>query len=213
VVAARLVVAQETQKGRRWDESKIKNLTGGDTLSARFMRGDLFDFKPSHKLLIAGNYKPTLRSVDEAIRRRLLLVPFAVQIPEANRDPELANKLKVEWPAILRWMVDGCMEWQRYGLKVPASVRAATDDYLADQDTLSQWWNDCIDLNVNAFTHSRALFKSWQAWCKAGNAREGTEKGFVESLKQRGCEQGRDRMGKGFRGIALKAADDPPLPY
>jgi putative DNA primase/helicase len=139
LMGARLVVAQETQKGRRWDESKIKMLTGGDKLTGRFMRGDFFDFKPTHKLLISGNHKPSLRNVDEAIRRRLLLVPFVVQIPAAERDPRLVDKLKAEWPAILRWMIDGCLEWRRDGLRVPAVVRTATDEYLADNDTLAQW--------------------------------------------------------------------------
>src|SRR5262245_17946065 len=93
LMGARLVVAQETQKGREWDESKIKMLTGGDKLTGRFMRGDFFDFKPTHKLLISGNHKPSLRNVDEAIRRRFLLVPFTVQIPVPERDPELVEKL------------------------------------------------------------------------------------------------------------------------
>ena len=86
---ARLVVAQETQKGRRWDETKIKALTGGDKITARFMRQDFFDFVPTFKLFICGNHKPRLTSVDEAMRRRLLLVPFTVQIPPAERDPRV----------------------------------------------------------------------------------------------------------------------------
>jgi putative DNA primase/helicase len=133
---ARLVIAQETAKGRFWDEAKIKNLTGGGTLSGRFMRGDWFDFKPTHKILIGGNYKPSLRNVDEAIRRRFLLVPFTVLIPPAERDPKLAEKLKAEWRAILRWMVNGCLQWRRVGLVVPTVVRDATEQYLADQDVM-----------------------------------------------------------------------------
>ena len=100
---ARLVVAQETQKGRRWDETKIKALTGGDKITARFMRQDFFDFVPTFKLFICGNHKPRLTSVDEAIRRRLLLVPFTCRYRPAERDPLLPEKLKAEWPAILRW--------------------------------------------------------------------------------------------------------------
>ena len=100
---ARLVVAQETEKGRRWDETKIKTMTGGDKMTARFMRQDFFDFMPKFKLLIVGNHKPRLDNVDEAMRRRLLLVPFTVQIPPDERDPDLPRKLKAEWPAILRW--------------------------------------------------------------------------------------------------------------
>ena len=106
---ARLVVAQETQKGRSWDETKIKALTGGDRITARFMRQDYFDFEPTFKLFIVGNHKPRLRNVDEAMRRRLLLVPFTVQIPPAERDTGLPHKLEAEWPAILRWCLDGCL--------------------------------------------------------------------------------------------------------
>lgn len=94
---ARLVTAIETDSGRNWAESKIKNLTGGDRIAARFMRQDFFQFTPEFKLLIAGNHKPSLRSVDEAIRRRLHLVPFTVTIPEAERDLNLAEKLRAEW--------------------------------------------------------------------------------------------------------------------
>jgi putative DNA primase/helicase len=99
---ARLVVATETQAGRSWDEAKIKAITGGERLTARFMRQDFFDFYPTFKLFISGNHLPRLRNVDEAIRRRLLLVPFTVQIPKDERDSKLMEKLKPEWPAILR---------------------------------------------------------------------------------------------------------------
>jgi putative DNA primase/helicase len=208
----RLVVAQETQQGRGWDESKIKNLTGGDTLTARYMRGDFFDFRPTHKLLISGNYKPSLRNVDEAIRRRLLLVPFTVQIPPKERDPKLADKLKTEWPAILRWMVDGCLEWQRHGLNVPNIVRDATAEYLADQDTFGQWADEWIERELNAFTLTRDLFFSWKQWCGERNAPFGTQTAFVESLKNRGHEQERKEFGRGFKNIVLKASNEPILP-
>jgi putative DNA primase/helicase len=105
LMGVRLVVAQETQKGRRWDETKIKALTGGDKITARFMRQDFFDFVPKFKLFICGNHKPRLTSVDEAIRRRLLLVPFTVQIPLAERDLQLPDKLWAERRAILRWAI------------------------------------------------------------------------------------------------------------
>jgi putative DNA primase/helicase len=135
----RLVVAQETEKGRKWDEAKIKTMTGGDKMTARFMRQDYFDFVPKFKLFIVGNHKPRLDNVDEAMRRRLLLVPFTVQIPPEERDPELPEKLKAEWPAILRWMIDGCLEWQKIGLAPPKIVTDATNEYFNDQDTLKQW--------------------------------------------------------------------------
>ena len=212
---ARLVVAQETQKGRRWDESKIKTLTGGDKLTGRFMRGDFFDFKPTHKFLIAGNHKPIFRTVDEAIRRRFLLVPFTVCIPEEDRDPKLAEKLKAEWPAILRWMVDGCLEWQRVGLKVPDSVRKATDEYLADQDTVGQWIDEATEPDVNNFERTRALFGSWKAWCEPRNLFVGTETAFADVLKDRGYRKADTRNWRGFTGLRLKvdAEGEPSEPW
>jgi putative DNA primase/helicase len=206
----RLVLAQETQKGRRWDEAKIKNLTGGDMLTARFMHGDFFDFKPMHKLLISGNHKPSLRNVDEAIRRRLLLVPFTVTIPENERDRDLTEKLKAEWPAILRWMLDGCGEWRRVGLGVPQSVRKATDEYLSDQDIISQWIEDWVVTNdPTAFATSRSLFTCWKHWCEERNFSPGTEKSFVEALADHGYEQQRKKFGRGFKGITLKGHNGP----
>jgi putative DNA primase/helicase len=115
--AARLVTATETEEGRRWAESRIKKLTGGDKVAARFMRQDFFEYRPAFKLIIAGNHKPSLRSVDEAIRRRFHLIPFSITIPPEERDPDLAEKLKDERPAILAWLIEGCLEWQTVGLK------------------------------------------------------------------------------------------------
>ena len=180
-------MAQETQKGRRWDETKIKALTGGDRITARFMRQDFFDFVPTFKLFICGNHKPRLTSVDEAMRRRLLLVPFTVQIPPAERDPRAGRKLKAEWPAILRWCIDGCLEWQRIGLAPPAIVRDATEDYFADQDTLQQWLDDCTeDGGQFAFSRTAELFASWKAWCEDRNMKPGSEQALSEALADRG---------------------------
>jgi putative DNA primase/helicase len=202
---ARLVVAQETQKGRRWDETKIKALTGGDKITARFMRQDFFDFVPKFKLLISGNHKPRLTSVDEAIRRRLVLVPFTVQIPLAERDKDLPNKLRPEWPAILRWMIDGCLEWQRFGLSPPAVVLEATKDYFDEQDTIQQWLDDCTeDGGEFAFSRTTELFASWKAWCEARNTKPGSERTLSEALRDKGFEKKRNKAGQmGFRGLTV----------
>jgi putative DNA primase/helicase len=206
LMSARLVLAHETQKGRRWDEAKIKNLTGGDKLTARFMRGDFFDFKPTHKLMISGNHKPSLRDVDEAIRRRILLVPFSVQIPEKERDKDFAEKLKPEWPAILRWMTDGCLEWKRIGLKPPEIVREATDEYLTDQDSITEWADVWLEkAKPDDFVLTRALFTSWKQFAEERNLAVGTETAFAESLQDRGYTKHRLNNGRGFKGIALRA--------
>jgi putative DNA primase/helicase len=202
----RLVVAQETEKGRRWDETKIKSMTGGDKMTARFMRQDFFDFAPKFKLWIVGNHKPRLNNVDEAMRRRMLLVPFLVQIPPEERDTELPEKLKAEWPAILRWALDGCLEWQRIGLAPPQIVTAATDEYFEDQDTTKQWLEDCTaDGGPYAFTPTNQLFTSWREWCVARNLFPGTGNAFSDGLADRGYTRKKGTGGvRGFRGLTLR---------
>src|SRR3982074_787110 len=118
-------------------------MTGGDPSRGRFMRQDFFEFVPQFKLLIAGNHKPGLRGVDEAIRRRLHLIPFTVTIPTERRYKDLFEKLKPEWPGILQWMIDGCLAWRRLGLNAPGVVRDATEAYLAAEDALALWLDEC----------------------------------------------------------------------
>ena len=175
---ARLVSAQETEEGRRWAEAKIKSLTGGDPISARFMRMDFFTYVPQFKLLIAGNHKPGLQGVDEAIRRRLNLVPFAVTIPPAERDLRLPEKLGAEWPAILRWAIDGCLEWRRRGLDQPQAVRAATDEYLADEDVFARWLGEFCQRTAWCHETTAELFASWRKYCEQTGEQAGTEKRF-----------------------------------
>jgi putative DNA primase/helicase len=203
---ARLVVAIETQKGRRWDETKIKALTGGDRISARFMRQDFFDFTPNFKLLICGNHKPRLTSIDEAMKRRLLLVPFTVQIPVAERDKDLADKLKGEWPAILRWMINGCLDWQRVGLAPPKTVLDATEEYFAEQDTLQQWLDECTeDGGSLARTRTADLFASWKDWCETRNFRPGSATAFSTALADKGFKKARNAAGQmTFGGLVPK---------
>jgi putative DNA primase/helicase len=140
---ARLVTATETEAGRHWNESRLKALTGGDMISARYMRGDFFQFAPTFKLMISGNYRPSLRNIDEAIRRRLHLIPFTVTIPPDERDPDLPDKMKAEWPGILQWMLDGCTDWRECGLAPPEAVTKATNEYLDAEDDIGSWLAEC----------------------------------------------------------------------
>jgi putative DNA primase/helicase len=125
----RLVTASESEEGRAWAESRIKQMTGGDPITARFMRQDFFTFCPQFKLIIIGNHKPVLHCVDDAARRRFNIVPFT-RTP-ASPDPLLEEKLKTEWPGIFRWMIEGCLDWQAHRLIRPASVVDATEDYFS----------------------------------------------------------------------------------
>jgi putative DNA primase/helicase len=201
---ARLVIAQETERGRRWAESKIKNLTGGDPIAARYMRQDFFEFVPQFKLLIAGNHKPGLRSVDEAIRRRFHLIPFIVTIPITERDPQLSEKLKAEWGGILQWAIEGCREWKRIGLAPPKLVRDATEKYLADEDALGRWIEENCARDRIYSELANKLYGDWKKWADAAGERPGTQKGFYKELDRRGFDRDRTEDGVMFFGIALR---------
>jgi putative DNA primase/helicase len=206
---ARLVASQETEEGRRWAESKIKALTGGDPITARFMRQDFFTYQPAFKLVIAGNHKPGLRGVDEAIRRRFHLVPFMVKIAKPDRD--LPEKLKAEWPGILRWMIEGCLAWQRDGLAAPASVRSATEAYLNEEDAIGRWIEECCDVGPNNFQSSGGLWESWQRWASAANEHVGSQKRLGMALETHGYRADRHQKTRGFWGLVLKEQPRPRL--
>jgi P4 family phage/plasmid primase-like protien len=202
----RLVIAQETEQGSRWDEVKLKALTGGDPIKARFMRQDEFVFTPRFKLIISGNHKPSLRNVDEAIRRRIHLVPFVVTIPPEKRDRQFAEKLRPEWPGILQWAVDGCMEWQRIGgLAPPPAVTAATEEYLTAEDSFARWVDECCEVGEWLFGVGNRLWGSWAAWADRGRERIGTRKGFAQAMIAHGYKDGRnaERI-RGYEGIDLR---------
>jgi putative DNA primase/helicase len=205
---ARLVSAIETEEGRRWDEAKLKALTGGEVIEARFMRQDFFKYMPQFKLLIAGNHRPTLRTVDEAIRRRMHLVPWNVVIPAHERDKKLGAKLRKEWPGILAWMVQGCIRWQRNGLAPRAIVAEATEAYLEGEDAFAAWIEEYCALGTNAWERMQTLFAGWKAYCDKTGEYVGTIRRFSQTLELRGTTYGivpqRDRdKGRGFRGIRL----------
>ena len=209
---ARLVTAVETEEGRRWAEARIKALTGGDKIAARFMRQDFFEFAPTFKLVIAGNHKPSLRSVNEAIRRRFNLVPFTVTIPAGERDPKLREKLRTEWPGILRWLVDGSLAWQREGLSPPAAVLDATSAYLEAEDVLSMWIEECCRLAPAAWTASSKLFASWKAFAERAGEPVGSAKSFAQKLEERGLQMKLTMKARGFMGLAIIETNGMP-PY
>jgi putative DNA primase/helicase len=203
---ARLVTAVETDEGRRWNESRIKSLTGGDEVSVRFMRQDFFQYIPQFKLVIAGNHKPGLRGVDEAIRRRMHLVPFTVTIPPDERDEHLAERLRDEGPGILQWMIDGCLDWIDRGLQPPEIVRKATEEYLADEDALGQFLNERCIVKAGYYSLVRDLFSRWKKFCEPAEEPPRTQKWFSQALQARGfvkrLEGGTARSG--FDGIGIR---------
>lgn len=202
---ARLVTATETEEGRRWAEAKIKQLTGGDPITARFMRRDFFTFTPTFKLLIAGNHKPRLVNVDEAMRRRLHLVPFEARFKGEAAVKDMEERLLEEAPAILWWMVEGCLEWQANGLMPPERVKAATDAYFANQDTLAEWRAECCETGPGYWETPTRLFNSWKAYAKDAEHPIGTRPSFNDRMEAAGFRQTRDRVkGRHWQGIRLK---------
>jgi putative DNA primase/helicase len=202
---ARMALGSEVDPGRGWAEAKLKALTGGDRITARLMRGDFFEFTPQFKFWLRANHKPRLRTVDAAMRRRMHLVPFRVQFTGRQQDPNLREKLRAEWAGILRWAIEGCMAWQKIGLKPPISVHEATETYFADFDVLDRWLGDCCVQDVNGQVFSRQLFRSWHDWAERNNERVGAEAEFVERLEARGFKRFRNSNGRGFQGIVLSA--------
>jgi putative DNA primase/helicase len=204
----RLVVAQETEDGQRWAEAKIKSITGGDRIKARFMRQDFFTFLPQFTLIIAGNHKPSLRNVDEATQRRFNLIPFNTTIPKSQRDPNLETTLKGEWPGIMTWLIDGCLAYQREGLISPGVISDATGDYLREEDALGRFIDErceIIALDPSALTQATELFDKWKSWCEATGDYAGTQKSFSRKFEARGYDRAKDPKTRRacFRGIKL----------
>ncbi len=200
---ARLVTAAETEEGRWWAESRIKALTGGDPIAARFMHCDFFTFTPVFKLLISGNNRPRLRKIDEAMRRRLHLIPFNVVIPPAERDPDLPAKLKAEWSGILAWAIEGAVAWHEGGLQPPEIVRTATEEYLSSEDLILTWIEDrCHKENI-AETPSSKLWASFREWAESTGERPGAQRTFSLALEGHGYRKDKNRAGAYFIGLRL----------
>ena len=207
---ARLVVSQETEEGRKWAESLIKSLTGGDPIKARYMRQDYFEFIPKFKLLFAGNHKPALRSVDEAMRRRMHIVPWTVTIPAEKRDHLLTEKLKTEYPAILQWMIDGCLLWQQQGLTPPSIILQATDDYLQAEDALLVWLEENCTMGREQAAPSKELYQNYVAWCEEAKEFPISHKRLVNNLLTRNCHAMKLGGIRSLTGIGLKVTAPVP---
>jgi putative DNA primase/helicase len=209
---ARLVTATETEEGRRWNEARIKELTGGDKVAARFMRQDFFEFTPQFKLVIAGNNKPGLRSVDTAIRRRLNLLPFEVTIPKEEVDKELPEKLRKEWPGILANMIAGALDWQQRGLSPPKVVTDATDEYMEGEDAMGAWFKESFVHDVNGWLPSSVLFAHWKAWAEENEEFVGSSMRFYKKLSKRGLVPTvRNPEGRGYQGLEWLSTKASPF--
>lgn len=202
---ARLVTASETEEGRAWAESRIKAMTGGDPITARFMRQDFFTFRPSFKLTVVGNHRPVLKNVDDAARRRFNIVPFTHK--PVVVDYSLEETLRAEWPGILRWAIEGCLNWQKQGLVRPPIVSAATADYFSEQDLFGQWLDEKCEVeigNPHKWETVAALYASWSAFARNAGDDAGSVKAFNPKMLTKGLQPSRKSQARGFAGVQLK---------
>jgi putative DNA primase/helicase len=206
LAGVRFATAIETGQRRHLDEEIVKQLTGGELVPARFLHGEFFEFKPVVKIWLATNHRPQITGTDDGIWRRIRLVPFNVTIPEDERDQRLAAKLEAELPGILAWAVEGCLAWQREGLKPPAAVTAATDAYRREEDVLGEFLDQRCVISGPAYAYAKELH---DAYAEFTGDRRMTQKAFGALLRDRGFDTA--RMGHGGRrawvGVGLTSDD------
>ena len=199
----RLVTSSEPNEGFRFDEGLIKQLTGGDTVTARFLYGEEFNFDPKFKIWVTTNHKPIVRGTDDGIWRRLLLIPFKVQIPEHKVDKDLKYKLLREAPAILNWMLEGSIAWQREGLGIPKEVRDASEGYRKEMDVIEQFVADECIVGEGEQVSANELFKTYQKWADDAGEYKMNKNKFGVKMKDK-FESKRTNTGIQYIGINLR---------
>ena len=212
---ARFVSAAEVEKGRRLAESKVKQLTGRDTVTARFLFGENFDFKPEFKLWLSTNNKPVIQGTDDAIWDRIRLIPFTQRFDGHKADPKLPDKLRHEIAGVFAWMVEGCLEWQEHGLQEPKTVTEATKQYREEMDTLASFLDEVCVMGPHHRVLAEKLYQRYAMWCDNSGERKDPKKAFVARLEERGFERRRETAGvnKGryiWLGIGFRSDDEPP---
>src|SRR5882724_3677868 len=206
---ARVALMNETSQGSAFDEAKLKDLTGSDSINARFLRAEFFDFKPTHKLLVRGNHKPAISGTDDGIWRRLRLLPFARLFAGDEQDPRLLEKLREELPGILAWAVRGCLEWQSSGLKAPAIITEASVEYRSDSDTLGKFLDEKCERRKLAQVKAGMLYRAYQDFAKDIGERSMASKDLPHEMKRRGFDWKRTNQGGLYLGVELRGTDMP----
>lgn len=208
LLGRRLAVCQETEEGRQLAEAAVKQMTGGDPIKARRMRMDFFEFDPTHKLWLATNHIPIIKDTTESTWRRIYLIRFGVVIPVEERDSKLSEKLKSEWPGILNWAIQGCLEWQRIGLKPPQSVKKSTEEYRDSQDTFAAFIEECCFEDKRAVTTAKKLYKFYKTWCTDAGEFQKSQRLFGQALSERGYTRRRTSAGVVYHGIGCMYGSD-----
>lgn len=206
---ARFVSAVESEEGQRLSEALIKQLTGGEPITARFLRKEFFEFLPKFKIFFTTNHKPIVKGNDEGIWRRIKLIPFTVTIPKEEIDMELPEKLRKELSGILKWAVEGCLKWQREGLGEPDEVKQATQGYKDEMDIIGHFISDYCVIRPGARVSAKLIYDVYKGWCEETGEYALTQRKFNKRLEERGFVK--KRSGKAgnveFHGIGLLSSD------
>jgi putative DNA primase/helicase len=200
----RLVTTTETEFGKKLAEALIKQITGNDRITARFLYGEFFNFLPTFKVFMATNHKPTIKGTDHGIWRRIKLIPFTNRIPEEKQDKHLEEKLKKEASGILNWLLEGVCRWRREGLKTPKIVLTATDEYRCDMDIIGNFVKECCIQKPGITTKAKELYAAYQKWCSSNNERIASEKYLALRLQELGFERGRTADARHWKGLGVK---------
>ena len=201
---ARFVATTETEEGSKFNESEIKLLTGGDTITCRFLRQEFFEYRPEFKIWISGNHKP-VPGDGHGIWRRLILIPFEVIVDEANQDKELHLKLKEELSGILNWAIEGCLEWQEEGLKTPQKILDAISEYKSEMDRVLTWMDERCQSKPRAGAETKAssLYKSYRKWAIDNGEWAMSQRIFSNKLSEKGFKKIRKGQGQFYQGISI----------
>lgn len=199
----RFVAAPETEDGARLNEGLIKRLTGGDTITARYMHQEFFEFKPQFKIWMSGNHKPVIRGVDDAIWRRVVMIPFQVVIPAEERNPDLHDELWQEREGILGLMIDGCKRWRADRLGRPESISNVVKDYREEMDVLGAFLNECTVHEVGEEVKASVLYEKYTNWTKRTGEWTMPQKRFGQAMASRGETSQRTKIGYVYPGRKL----------
>jgi putative DNA primase/helicase len=201
----RFVSALESEGGKRLAESLVKQLTGGDTVVARFLHREFFEFEPTFKLWLGVNHKPKIVGTDWAIWRRVKMIPFETKITDDEKDLDFGEKLKGELRGILRWAMDGCALWLKDGLKAPEAVKSATQNYRNEMDAIGNFINECCDLDPDVEASKSELYKAYMEWAKGGGEWILSKNEFGTRMLERGFEEKRKNKKRFWAGITVES--------
>ena len=207
LAATRYVAVNETAEGQRLNEPLIKDLTGGDTISARFLHREFFDFRPKFKLWIRGNHKPQIKGTDDGIWRRIHLIPFDVQIPKNEQDRTLTEKLKRELSGILTWAMQGCLAWQEEGLRPPDKVLHAVKDYRQEMDILGSFLDERCIVGNEYQVKAKDIYTAYSDWAVENGERAVSQRKFGTAMTERGFDRVRTSSAHFYMGIGLCVTD------